>query len=331
MNYKVLKPTQPKVVSQDGNKATFEIENLYPGYGHTLGNSLRRIIHSSVPGVAVTAISIEGVPHEFSTINGVVEDVMNIILNLKRVNFKMTGDEMQVVTIEAKGEKVVTANDIKAPSQIEVINTDQHIATLSAKTSSLKMEITLEKGIGYAAKESRVKNEKAAVGTIILDADFTPIRRVKYDVENMRVGDRTDYNKLVIGIETDGTATPNEVLEESIDIMIEQLEAMKYNPIKKTVFADSLDNRPFDLSKNSDNVEVEEVIEEDGNTKIKVEDLPLSVRTSNALMMAGIKSVAGLLRKTEDDIFNLEGLGAKAVEEIKEALGNLGLELKAKK
>jgi DNA-directed RNA polymerase subunit alpha len=205
MNYKILKPTQPKIVSEEGNKATFEIENLYPGYGHTLGNSLRRIIHSSVPGVAVTGVAIDGVPHEFSTVSGVVEDVMTIILNLKRVNFKMIGDEPQIVTIEAKGEKVVTAADIKGPSQIDVINKDQHIATLTAKNSVLKVEITLEKGIGYASKEARVKNEKAPIGTIILDADFTPIRRVKYEVENMRVGDRTDYNRLSVAIETDGT------------------------------------------------------------------------------------------------------------------------------
>jgi DNA-directed RNA polymerase subunit alpha len=332
MNYKILKPTQPKIVSEEGNKATFEIENLYPGYGHTLGNSLRRIIHSSVPGVAVTGVSIDGVPHEFSTVSGVVEDVMTIILNLKRVNFKMIGDEPQIVTIEAKGEKVVTAVDIKGPSQIDVINKDQHIATLTAKNSVLKVEITLEKGIGYASKEARVKNEKAPIGTIILDADFTPIRRVKYEVENMRVGDRTDYNRLSVAIETDGTVTPKEVLHESISIMIDQLEAMKFDAVERLnpVFK-SFSLNDISGSSAEDLAQEEELEGEESNMKIKVDDLPLSARTINALLMAGIKSVAGLVRKSEEDILALEGLGAKAVEEIKDSLVNLGLELKAKK
>jgi DNA-directed RNA polymerase subunit alpha len=327
MNYTILKPTQPKVVEAAGNKATFEIENLYPGYGHTLGNSLRRIIHSSVPGVAVTGVSIDGVPHEFSTINGVVEDVMTIILNLKRVNFHMDTDEPQTVTISAKGEGEVTAKDIKCPSQVEVANPDQHIATLSAKSSGLNISITLEKGIGYAAKEARVKNEKAPIGTIILDADFTPIRRVKYEVENMRVGDRTDYNRLVIAIETDGTVTPQEVLTQSINIMIDQLDAMRIDGVRKNpAFSDSREI----LLPTED--AIEEVSEEgESNTKIKVDDLPLSARTVNALLLAGVKTVAGLLRKSEEDILGLDGLGSKAVEEIKEALGNLGLELKTKK
>lgn len=328
MNYKILKPTTPKVVDSGLNKATFVIENLYPGYGHTLGNSLRRIIHSSVPGVAVTEVSIDSVPHEFSTINGVLEDVMTIILNLKRVNFKMLGDESQQVTISAKGEGQVTAKDIKGPSQIEVVNGDQHIATLTAKTASLNITITLEKGIGYAAKEARIKNEKAPIGTIILDADFTPIRRVKYEVENMRVGDRTDYNRLIISLETDGTLTPEEVLTESIVIMIDQLESMRLDAGKKNpTFSDS---REILLLETSSDV-VEETEEGESNTKIKVDDLPLSARTVNGLLLAGIKTVAGLLRKSEEDILSLDGLGAKAVEEIKEALGNLGLELKTKK
>lgn len=328
MNYKILKPSTPKVIDSAENKATFVIDNLYPGYGHTLGNSLRRIIHSSVPGVAVTEVSIDGVPHEFSTISGVMEDVMTIILNLKRVNFQMLGDEPQTVTISTKGEGAVTAKSIKVPSQVEVINKDQHIATLTAKGASLDMSITLEKGIGYASKEARVKNEKAPIGTIILDADFTPIRRVKYEVENMRVGDRTDYNRLIIAIETDGTITPEAVLTESVSIMIDQLDAMRLDGAKKNpAFSDS---REILLPETG--LETEEVVEEgESSSKIKVDDLPLSARTVNALLLAGIKSVAGLVRKSEEDILELDGLGAKAVEEIKEALGNLGLELKTKK
>jgi DNA-directed RNA polymerase subunit alpha len=336
MNYTILTPTKPKIVSEEKNKGTYEIENLYPGYGHTLGNSLRRIIHSSVPGVSVTAVSIEGVPHEFSTMDGVVEDVMTIILNLKRINFQMIGDDMQTVTIEVKGEKVITAKDVKCPSQITVMNEDQHIATLSAKNSNFKAEITLEKGIGYASKESRAKNEKTPIGTIVLDADFTPIRRVKYDVENMRVGDRTDYNRLIVGIETDGSITPKEALSTSINIMIAQLEAMQFtnmlesksvSPVKKDAISDE-----GEKIENSIDIESEDMnMDGEANTKIKVDDLPLSSRTINTLLLAGVKTVAGLLRKTEDDIMSLDGIGAKAVEEIKDALANLNLDLKAKK
>jgi DNA-directed RNA polymerase subunit alpha len=336
MNYKILTPTKPKVVSEEANKGTYEIDNLYPGFGHTLGNSLRRIIHSSVPGISITSVSIEGVAHEFSTIDGVVEDVMNIILNLKKVNFQMIGDEVQTVTIEAKGERSVTAVDIIAPSQVTVINKAQHIATLSAKSSVLKMEIVLEKGIGYAAKESRSKNDKTAIGSIILDADFTPIRRVKYDVENMRVGDRTDFNRLVISIETDGTVTPKEVLSTSINIMIEQLESMQFTDTLKSKNAPKEITAEANISATAEMESTNETTSdaestEDTNSKIKVDDLPLSARTINTLLLAGIKTVAGLLRKTEDDIIALDGIGAKAVEEIIAALSNLNLELKAKK
>jgi DNA-directed RNA polymerase subunit alpha len=325
MNHKIVTPQAPKIVLEENNKGIYEIDNLYPGYGHTLGNSLRRIIHSSVPGVAVTSLSIEGVPHEFSTIDGIIEDVITIILNLKRVNFEMDGNDPQTISLEIKGEKKVTAADIKYPSQIKILNKDAHIAELTTKNASLKMEMTLEKGIGYAPKEARLKNEKAKIGDIVLDADFTPIRRVKYEVENMRVGDRTDYNRLRLHIETDGTVSPKEVFLTSIETMIEQLKAMQ-----------SFGGIPYIAPKSDfveEKIETREDDSESGdlNTKIKVDDLPLSSRTVNALLMAGVKTVAGLIRKTEEDILDLEGIGAKGVDEIKEALANLNLELKAKK
>lgn len=327
MNYKILTPSAPRIVSEIENKGIYEVDNLYPGYGHTLGNSLRRVIHSSVPGVSITSLSIEGVPHEFSTIDGVVEDVITIILNLKRVNFSMMGDEPQTVTLEVKGEKNVTAADIKTPTQVEVINKDAHIAELTSKTSLLKIEIVLEKGIGYASKEVRVKNQKAKIGSIVLDADFTPIRRVKYEVENMRVGDRTDYNRLRMHIETDGSISARDVFTQSVETMISQLRSMQaFGGTNESSVTEEINNDSKNVDKTDEDSESSDV-----NTKIKVDDLPLSARTVNALLMAGIKTVAGLLRKTEEDILDLEGIGAKGVEEIKEALAKLSLELKPRK
>lgn len=315
-NKNILLPSIPRVVEESQNKGIYEIENLYPGYGHTLGNSLRRIIHSSIPGVAITSIKIEGVQHEFSTIDGIVEDVVTLILHLKRINFKMTGDDAQTLHLSVKGEKKVTARDITCPSQVEVVNPDEYICELSSKTSKLDVEIVVEKGIGYMAKLSRLKNEKTPIGTIALDADFTPIRRVKYEVEDMRVGDRTDYNKLVLFVETDGSVTPREAFMHSVDTMIQQLQVLTTIGEKR-------------LKMEIPMKAVEEK-EEDGDEvkKTKIDDLNLSSRTVNALMMAGIKTVAGIVRKSESDLHEVEGLGEKAVEEIKEAIEKLGLALK---
>jgi len=316
-NKNILLPSIPRVVEEGANKGIYEIENLYPGYGHTLGNSLRRIIHSSIPGVSITSIKIEGVQHEFSTVEGLVEDVISLILHLKRVNFKMTGDDAQVLTLSVKGEKKVYAKDIICPSQIEIINGDEYICELSSKSAKLEIEITVEKGIGYMAKTARMKNEKTPIGTIALDADFTPIRRVKYEVDDMRVGDRTDYNKLILFIETDGSVTPREAFTHSVEVMIAQLQVLTTIGDKKAKV---------------EIVTKKEVVVEDGEEddvkKTKIDDLNLSSRALNALMMAGIKSVAGIVRKSEADLLEVEGLGAKAVEEIKEAVEKLGLNLK---
>lgn len=319
-NKNILLPSIPRVVEEKANKGIYEIENLYPGYGHTLGNSLRRIIHSSIPGVSITSLKIEGVQHEFSTVPGLVEDVITLILHLKRVNFKMDGDEAQTLTLSVKGEKKVFAKDIKCPSQVEVINGEEYICELSAKSASLEIEITVEKGIGYMAKTSRMKNEKTPIGTIALDADFTPIRRVKYEVEDMRVGDRTDYNKLVLFIETDGTVSPREAFTHSVDVMISQLQVLTTIGEKKV--------KAEVVTKKVVTEEAEGEESDDEVKKTKIDDLNLSSRAINALMMAGIKSVAGIVRKTEADLLDIEGLGAKAVEEIKEAVEKLGLSLK---
>ena len=318
----ILLPSIPTVVEEAGNKGIYEIENLYPGYGHTLGNSLRRIIHSSIPGCAITSLKIEGVQHEFSTIEGVVEDVITLILHLKRVNFKMLNDGPATVTLNVKGEKTVTAKDIVCGSEIEVVNKDEYICELSGKTANLSIEINVEKGIGYRSKNSVVNKEKTPIGTIVLDADFTPIRRVKYEVEDMRVGDRTDYNKLVLFVETDGSVSPREAFSTSVETMIKQLEVLVTIAPKKQV------SKEENFVANMGNVAAGEE-DEDEVKKTKIEDLNLSSRTTNALMMAGIKSVAGIVRKSEADLHEVEGLGEKAVEEIKEAVEKLGLTLKS--
>src|SRR3989344_5151886 len=189
----VILPSKPKIILEEGNGGVYEIEGLYPGYGHTLGNSLRRIILSSLPGAAITAVKINGVNHEFSTIAGVKEDVINIILNLKQVRFKVASDSPQKATLSVKGIKEVKAGDIKMPGQVEIMNKEAHIATLTDRNAELNAEIIIETGLGYIPKEV-LHREKVEVGTIALDAIFTPIRKVSYEVENMRVGNRTDYN-----------------------------------------------------------------------------------------------------------------------------------------
>jgi DNA-directed RNA polymerase subunit alpha len=313
MSHSILLPSKPKIVSEDGFSGVYEIDGLYPGYGHTLGNSLRRIILSSLPGVAITSIKIDGVQHEFSTMAGVKEDVITVLLNLKRIRFAMTGDEPQVVTIDVKGERTVTAKDIEVGGQVEVTTKDQYICELTQKSAVFSVEMTLEKGLGYVSKENHRK-EKTPIGTIALDASFTPIRRVSYEVENMRVGDRTDHNRLRITIETDGTITPRKALESSIEAMIMQLQAV-------VGFRESLTSQA--------NPEKSEVVAEETDlTKVKIEDLDISKRSQNALIEGGIKSVAGLARKSEQDLLEIDGIAEKGVEEIKLALTKLGVSLK---
>ncbi len=327
MDYNIVLPSKPRVVSEEGNtKGVYEIDGLYAGYGHTLGNTLRRIILSSLPGSAVTSVKISGVSHEFSTMEGVMEDVITILLNIKRVRFAMHSDEPLIAKVSVKGSgksKNVTAADIEAPSQLEVLNKDQHIATLTSKDVEFNVEMTIEKGLGYISKENYHK-EKVDVGTIALDAMFTPIRKVNYEVENMRVGDRTDYNRLRFMIETDGVISPREALEKSIDIMISHLRAIRG-------FQEEEIEEETVMTKKEAEKEMEEPKESEDNTEVlktRIEDLQVSPRTLNALSEAGIRTVGGLARKKEEDILEIEGVGNKAVQEIKDALKDLGLSLK---
>jgi len=233
-------PKEPKVVSKKENWARFEIEALYPGYGVTIGNSLRRVLLSSLQGAAITQVKIKNVQHEFTTIPGILEDVIMILMNLKKLRFKVFGDEPQKATLKVKGEKEVKGSDFKLPTQVELVNKDCHIATLTNKKAELEMEVKIEKGIGYEPVERRKKKEKLEIGTIAIDAIFTPIRRVSFKVENMRVGERTDFDRLTLEIETDGTITPEkaflnacEILTNHFNLFIQPFKELKEVPEKK--------------------------------------------------------------------------------------------------
>lgn len=313
-------PSKPRVVTEEEFRGVYEIDGLYPGYGHTLGNSLRRIILSSLPGAAITQVKIDGVQHEFSAIDHVKEDVITMLLNLKRVRLAMHSTEPLVATLKVTGPKVVTAGDITTPSQIDILNPEQPIAEITSKSGTLEVEMTVEHGLGYVPREIHQK-DKVDIGTIALDAVFTPIRRVNYEVENMRVGDRTDYNRLRVSIETDGTITPREALENSIEIMIHQLKAVI------GFQEDVVDTR----STLPEAVEAGDDLSSDLDPEIlktRIETLDLSTRTQNALEEASIRTVGGLVRKKKDDILALDGIGDKGLKEIEAVLSGLGASLK---
>jgi DNA-directed RNA polymerase subunit alpha len=319
-SHSIILPSKPRIVKEDAVSGVYEIDGLYPGYGHTLGNSLRRIILSSIPGASITALSIDGVKHEFSSIDGIKEDVIAIILNLKKTRFKLHGDDAQKATLHIKGAKTITAKDITLPTQLEVMNKDQYICESTAKDVDIAIEITVEKGLGYIPRDV-LQKEKADIGTIFLDASFTPIRRASYEVENMRVGDRTDHNRLRVTIETDGTITPHEALESSIHTMITQLQSIV--GFREQVIDMPKEQAPAPIVDTGDALDITDA------SKVKIEDLGLSTRTENALVAAAIRTAGGLARKTEADLLSTDGLGEKGITEIKKALSDLGLELKA--
>ena len=312
----VALPSKPRVVREEEFSGVFEIDGLYPGYGHTLGNSLRRIILSSLPGAAITQVKIDGAEHEFSALDGIKEDVITILLNLKRVRLLMHSDVPMTLNLKVSGAQVVTAANITAPSQVTILNPEQKIAEITDKSKTLSIELTVEHGLGYVPREVHQK-DKVDIGTIALDAVFTPIRRVNYEVENMRVGDRTDYNRLRVFIETDGTLSPREALENSIEIMIHQLKAV-------IGFQDSVPSQSHTEASPSEATDNDDAGELDTDVlKTRIETLDLSTRTMNALENANIRTVGGLVRKKKDDILALDGIGPKGVDELEVILQGL--------
>lgn len=218
-------PEQIKVVSRESNKAIFEILPLLPGYGATIANPLRRVLLSSLTGAAITSIKIKGVEHEFSTIPGVLEDTIELILNVKKLRFKLHSDDPVKVTLEASGEKKLTGKDIKLTSDVELINDDQHIATLTDKKSSFSLELEIEKGVGYVSVEQRRK-EKLPIGVIAIDAIFSPVKMVNFSIENIRVGERIDYNKVIMEVETDGSIQPEKAMKDAADILVDHFKVI---------------------------------------------------------------------------------------------------------
>jgi len=325
-NLDIILPSKLSIVSEENNKGVYEIDGLYPGYGHTLGNSLRRIILSSLKGAAITSLKIEGIEHEFSTMDGVKEDVIAILLNLKQIRFRLFTNESQTVSISIKGPKIITAADINTTGQVEVLNKDQYIAEITGKVN-FSIEMTIEQGLGFVAKDMHQKN-KSEIGSIAVDAIFTPIRRVMYEVENMRVGDNTNHNRLRMTIETDGTLTPKEALEQSMVIMVEQLQAIVGFTVKAKNVEVEIPEKIKESKKDSNDEEIKEDTEFTDILKTRIDTLDLSTRTLNALNEANIRTIGGIARKKKEDLLDIEGIGEKGISEIKKILSNYGITLK---
>lgn len=307
-------PSAFKTISREENKAVFEIAGLYPGYGLTIANSLRRVLLSSLPGTAVTKVSIDGVSHEFSTINHVKEDVIQILLNLKKLKFVLPDNQSQVVSLEVKGEKKVIGRDFELTPQVKLVNPNEHIATLTNAKARLAITITIEHGIGYQTVEAR-QIGKAMANEIVLDAAFSPIERVSYRVENMRVGEKTNFNKIFLTIETSGVITPEQALILASNLLGEhfKLIGQSFQPTE---------------SKPKKEKTVKEAEGESDAKKMKIKDLNISSRIISSLEAGGIKTVAGLVSKSPEKIMEMEGMGEKGLIELKKSLKKMGLSLK---
>jgi len=324
-------PLPPKVTQKhqssgrQGKAAVFEVEGLYPGYGVTIGNALRRVLLTSLQGAAVTEVKIKGAAHEFSTIPGVLEDTIMIILNIKNLRFKIFEGESQRIGLKVKGEGEVKGSDFKCPSQIKLVNPDLHIATLADKKAEMEIEILVQRGVGYVPKD-QIKNipagGKPEIGSVAVDAIFTPIKNVNFNVENMRVGDRTDFDRLSLEIETDGTITPEEAFFEACDILI------KHFNIIFSARGGPVSDREEKIGKSVASAPGKEGKSDEDLSKISIDDLKLSGRTLNALLNSGIKTAGGIIRKSEKNLLEIEGMGEVALKEIKRKLKKLGAELK---
>jgi len=297
---------------EDGNRATFAIEPLHPGYGMTLGNSLRRVILSSLGGAAVTAVKIDGVSHEFSTIEGVKEDVVEIILNLKRLRFKVYSDEPQYLMLTKKGKGAVTGADIKTNADVEVVNTDQVIATIDNDKTQIGMEIKIEKGRGYVPVEAR-EGEKLEVGMIAVDALYSPVKRVRYNVENTRVGQATDLDRLVLEIETDGSVTPQDAVTQAAEILVGHFNVVAGQPVAAAGTAAPAASQSGDV-----------VVGDSKAASIMIEEVNFTPRTTNALLNNEIRTVADLLMLSDTELKELKGFGAKAYDEVRDKIAELG-------
>ena len=317
-------------LSTDGKYGRFVCEPLHPGYGHTIGNSLRRMLLSSLEGAAVTSLRIDGVLHEFTTIPGVMEDVTNIVLNIKQLCLKMEGDEPHIIRIDVEGEqgqiKEVTGADIICDADVEVVNKGLHIATINEK-GNLQMEMRVEHGYGYVLAEKN-KTPEDVIGTIPIDSIFSPILRVKYEVKDTRVGNVMDYDKLIIELWTNGTIRPDEAIFKASELLISNLklfQSVKGTPIVEVteeVVEEDLPPQQVQLPPSTPEDDAQKVL------RTTIEDLDLSVRSYNCLKRAGIAVVGDLVARSEEDMMKVRNLGRKSLDEVKKKLEELNLSFK---
>lgn len=310
---------KPKIeiaeVSEDGRYGKFVCEPLERGYGTTFGNSLRRMLLSSLEGAAITSIRIDGVLHEFSTIPGVRDDVTNIVLNLKQLCLKMQTPEPRVIRLDVEGEREVTAADIICDTDVEILNPDLHIATLN-ESGKLKIEMTVERGRGYVPADKNKKPDDV-IGVIPIDSIFSPVQRVNYTVQDTRVGNVTDYDKLTLEVWTDGSLRPEEAVSKAAGILVMHLRLFQ-----------NMDGLPEEEIEEETSFPEEPVDTTSKVLEMTIEDLDLSVRSFNCLKRADINTVADLAEKSEDDMMKVRNLGRKSLEEVKKKLEELGLALK---
>jgi DNA-directed RNA polymerase subunit alpha len=308
-------PALAGITDHNPTSATFAIEPLHPGYGMTLGNSLRRVLLSSIAGAAVTGFRINGISHEFTTVKGVKEDVVAIMLNLKQIRFKVFSDEPQTVTLTKKGKGVIKAKDLQLNADTELVNPDQVICTVDDDKASVTLELTIETGRGYRALDETGSGRKVS-DMVMLDALFTPVLRVRYKVENTRVGTRTDLDRLLITVDTDGSITPRDAFEEASAILVNQYTALAGQTRVEATPQPSTDGNGELIGGDG---------EEPAELMTSIEDLNLSARTTNALVNNDIHTIKDLLSLSEAELRDLKGFGNKALDEVKEKMAELEL------
>lgn len=308
-------PALASVTDHAANSATFVIEPLHPGYGMTLGNSLRRILLSSIAGAAVTGFRINGISHEFTTVKGVKEDVVAIMLNLKNIRFKIFSDEPQTITLTKKGKGVIKAKDLTLNSDVEVVNPDQIICTVDDEKTTINLEMVVETGRGYRALDEQGMGRKLS-DMIMLDALFTPVVRVRYKVENTRVGQMTDLDRLLLTVDTDGSITPRDAFEEAAAILVNQYTALAgQTRVESVPQGVTSENGEILIGDSDDPAEL----------MTSIEDLNLSARTTNALVNNDIHTIKDLVSLSEAELRDLKGFGSKALDEVKDKMAELEL------
>ncbi|HPS28516.1 MAG TPA: DNA-directed RNA polymerase subunit alpha [Candidatus Paceibacterota bacterium] len=335
----IILPNKFNIVSENAKEGVFEIAGLYPGYGITVGNSVRRILLSSIEGAAITYFKVNDAPHEFTTLKGVYENVLEVMLNLKQLRFKLFSDGPKTLYLEATGEKEVTGYDIKKDAEVELMNPEVHIATLTDKKSSLNLEITLEKGVGYSQVEDRQKKVgKLPIGVIGVDALFSPVLNVTFEVENMRVGDRTDYNLLRIKITTDGTVAPHDALYESLTTSnkltgaILNLLPWGQTKVEETpaVVKETKVSKEVKEEATVDTTEIIAALKDKDPKDIKIDEMGFSTRVVKALNSNGFRTLSGVLKISSETLQGMNQIGDKVFAEIKEKVEALGYSLKTK-